>query len=487
MRARLWPVLLAVIALLAAQAATADPVGRYPYLTATGGFTTFDGDFSWPNGRPLTDKPYIGGRLGYQLGPLWALELVGDITPTTEDVAAGITDGTSVSFRHTAASVVMSPWATRVGGPYFFVGGGVGHLSTNPTTDPSIVAAQLNQGLLEAGGGLRLWLTDGVGVKLEAREAHWLPKEAHGAPSANYVTLTAGLTFALGAKGRDTDGDAVPDSRDKCPDTPRGATVDAKGCPIDSDGDAVFDGLDKCPETPRGCTVGKTGCQSDADGDFVCDGLDQCADTPKGATVDEKGCPSDADGDGVLDGIDQCADTPKGCSVDTKGCTSDADGDSVCDGVDQCPNTPAGLKVDSAGCPVADTIAFERGIVPLRRIYFETNKAILLPESETTLTAVGDTLARYPNLRIEVQGHTDSRGTDEYNQALSRRRAQAVRSYLLKNFKLKPRNLISKGYGESQLEVSPETTDQDYLKNRRVMLKVLNPEVLPSNVKVEQR
>jgi OOP family OmpA-OmpF porin len=58
----------------------------------------------------------------------------------------------------------------------------------------------------------------------------------------------------------DADGDGVADNFDKCPDTPKGAKVDARGCPMDSDGDGVFDGIDKCADTPKGTEVDKEGC-----------------------------------------------------------------------------------------------------------------------------------------------------------------------------------------------------------------------------------
>ena len=63
----------------------------------------------------------------------------------------------------------------------------------------------------------------------------------------------------------DSDGDGVPDSRDKCPGTPRGVEVDADGCPLDSDGDGVPDYRDKCPGTPRGAKVDSDGCEITAD------------------------------------------------------------------------------------------------------------------------------------------------------------------------------------------------------------------------------
>ncbi len=88
----------------------------------------------------------------------------------------------------------------------------------------------------------------------------------------------------------DSDGDGVVDEADKCPNTPRGITVDARGCPPDSDGDGVPDYLDRCPSTPPGVAVDNSGCPFDSDGDGVADHLDKCPNTPKGATVNEAGC-----------------------------------------------------------------------------------------------------------------------------------------------------------------------------------------------------
>jgi len=88
----------------------------------------------------------------------------------------------------------------------------------------------------------------------------------------------------------DSDGDGVVDDLDRCPDTPKGVTVDAKGCPLDSDGDGVPDYLDRCPGTPTTVVVDSSGCPIDSDGDGVADYLDKCPDTPQGATVNEVGC-----------------------------------------------------------------------------------------------------------------------------------------------------------------------------------------------------
>jgi outer membrane protein OmpA-like peptidoglycan-associated protein len=220
---------------------------------------------------------------------------------------------------------------------------------------------RFSDGGIHAGIGDRLFLSDGVALRLEARGIYSPSSNASfTTKSATHMLALAGLSFFhREGPGKDTDGDHVVDRKDKCPATPLGAIVDVRGCPSDADGDAVFEGLDQCADTPHGATVDAKGCPSDGDADKVLDGLDQCADTPAGATVDAKGCPADLDGDGVFDGLDQCPDTPVGATVDAKGCPSDSDTDKVLDGIDKCPATPVGATVDATGCPSdadADTV-----------------------------------------------------------------------------------------------------------------------------------
>ncbi|MGH7730043.1 MAG: thrombospondin type 3 repeat-containing protein, partial [Candidatus Eiseniibacteriota bacterium] len=335
------PVLvLALAALVAAGPAAAEPVGSHVEITPFGGFTIFDAKLTTSSGATLRDAVHVGARIGWHVRSWWGIELAGGVTPTSEDLGGG----RDVTFVHGSGNLLFTPLSRRAGGPFLSLGGGAARLTPSGGTG-------LDQGTVEAAGGVRLWLTDAVGLRLEVRDVHYLPKFAFQR-SVDYVTIGAGLTVALGATPRDTDGDGVPDKRDKCPDTPKGARVDANGCPLDGDGDQVFDGIDQCEGTPKGCTVDAKGCPTDADGDGVCDGVDTCPDTPKGATVDAAGCPKDGDGDAVLDGLDQCADTPKGCTVDDKGCPADGDRDGVCDGRDRCPDTTPGLKVDGEGCPI---------------------------------------------------------------------------------------------------------------------------------------
>ena len=467
---------LAALATLVATRVFAEPTGSYFYVAPYGGYTLFDATLRFPTST-LRDKLDLGARLGYHFLPWLGLEASGGSTPTQEDV----TNGADVKFLHGSLSAVISPFSGQIGGPFLLLGGGAAKLTSD---DPA--AAELKQGHADIGAGLQFWATDALGVRVEGRDLLWLGKDDLTQVNAHTIQFGLAATYAIGGTPRDTDLDGVPDRKDKCPGTPRGARVDASGCPIDSDGDGVYDGLDQCPDTPKGATIDARGCPSDQDADGIFDGLDQCPDTPKGATVDPKGCPSDADQDSVLDGIDQCPDTPKGAIVDERGCPKDSDGDGVPDGLDKCENSPAGFKVDKDGCPIEvterETELLDTGMIRLQNINFETAKWDLPAEALPQLDVIGQVLSKWADLRIEIGGHTDSRGSDKYNQNLSLKRVQAVLDYLLKKFPdMKSEQYTVKGYGESRPLV-PNTSALNMAKNRRVEFRVLNTEVLKREI-----
>ncbi|OGF22919.1 MAG: hypothetical protein A2V63_09570 [Candidatus Eisenbacteria bacterium RBG_19FT_COMBO_70_11] len=405
------------------------------------------------------------------ISPLW-LDLAGGVTPT-KSCATCNQDGT---WSHVSANLMLISSAPHAINPYVSLGGGVSQF------DPK-VSPDKHDGLFEAAAGVRVKFTDAIGLRLEARNLLFLPAKDYIKAHIDNVVVGAGLVFAFGGEARDGDGDGVPDKRDQCPDTPHGCTVDANGCPSDADGDGVCDGNDKCPETPRGARVDASGCPTDSDGDGVYDGLDRCPDTAKGCKVDAQGCPIDSDGDGVCDGLDECANTTSGCKVDAKGCAIDSDGDGVCDGLDKCPDTPTGAKVNRDGCPPTEvekreTELLDTGQIRLQDVNFETAKSNILPESYPALDAVGQVLSKWPQLKIEIGGHTDSRGSDAYNLGLSHRRADAVRAYLLQHFpRLEASQLTTKGFGESKPLVT-NTSPENLAQNRRVEFTVLNKEML---------
>lgn len=322
-----------------------------------------------------------------------------------------------------------------------------------------------------AGVGARWILSDIAAVRLDGRYVyHNLDIPAVPDGHQDNVELTAGLSFMMGGgPPKDSDRDGVRDSRDKCPDTPMGATVDEHGCPKDSDGDGVLDGIDACPDTPHGWPVDARGCPLDTDGDGVPDGKDRCPDTPRGARVDADGCPIDSDGDGVYDGIDTCPDTPKGCKVDAKGCPLDSDGDGVIDCSDKCPGTPRGVKVDADGCPPKAAVFPEnKKELILEGVHFETDKWDITPGSMETLDRVAASLKDWPDVRVELQGHTDSSGGAAHNLQLSEKRANAVRDYLISKG-VAESQVTAKGYGETQ-PIADNTTKEGKAQNRRTAM-----------------
>ncbi len=267
------------------------------------------------------------------------------------------------------------------------------------------------------------------------------------------------------AKVVDSDGDGVPDSKDKCPDTPKGAKVNAQGCELDGDGDGVVDRLDKCPTTPAGRSVNAEGCELDGDGDGVVDALDKCPTTPAGRSVNAEGCELDGDGDGVVDALDKCPTTPAGRKVNAAGCELDGDGDGVLDSADQCPTTPAGDRVDSKGCSLPT-------VLNLKGVNFDNNKDTLRPDAAAILDDAVATLKRYPALKVEIAGHTDSANSDAYNLDLSQRRAKAVLEYFV-GHGVEADRLSAKGYGEAEPIADNGTADGRF-KNRRVELRSQN-------------
>jgi OOP family OmpA-OmpF porin len=145
----------------------------------------------------------------------------------------------------------------------------------------------------------------------------------------------------------------------------------------------------------------------------------------------------------------------------------DSDHDGVLDNQDQCPDTPAGVAVDLTGCP-------RKGSVVLDGVTFEVNSANLTGPSGSVLGGVALDLKKYPRLRIELQGHTDSTGSDAYNLKLSQQRADSVRTRLIEDG-VTSTQLVAKGYGESMPVESNDTPD-GRAHNRRVVMSVIeNP------------
>ena len=109
--------------------------------------------------------------------------------------------------------------------------------------------------------------------------------------------------------------------------------------------------------------------------------------------------------------------------------------------------------------------------IPLRNVFFDFNKYNLKSESYPELNRLVKFIKKNTNLTIEISGHTDNRGTDEYNKELSQKRADAVKRYLISKG-CKANSLKAVGYGETK-PVSDNNTDKNRAKNRRVEFRVL--------------
>ncbi|WNH51048.1 OmpA family protein [Stenotrophomonas oahuensis] len=150
----------------------------------------------------------------------------------------------------------------------------------------------------------------------------------------------------------------------------------------------------------------------------------------------------------------------------------DDDGDGVNNCDDKCPNSQPGQTIGPDGCPVPVSI-------DLKGVNFDFDKSTLRPDAVAILSEATQILVRYPDLRVEVAGHTDSKGTDEYNQKLSERRATAVYDYLTSNGVAASRLVGPIGYGESRPiapNTNPDGSDnpEGRAKNRRTELNVQN-------------
>jgi len=171
--------------------------------------------------------------------------------------------------------------------------------------------------------------------------------------------------------------------------------------------------------------------------------------------------PADTDGDGVPDNSDACPGTPRGVPVDSRGCPRDDDQDGVSNYLDECPATPRGIKVDTRGCP-------EKGemLIRIENINFQYNSAQLGSSSKSSLDEAAELIKKSGRINLEIIGHTDSRGSNSYNQTLSERRAMAVRDYLV-NKGVNPSSLSTTGRGEEE-PIAPNDTEENRARNRRV-------------------
>lgn len=145
----------------------------------------------------------------------------------------------------------------------------------------------------------------------------------------------------------------------------------------------------------------------------------------------------------------------------------DSDGDGVPDSRDRCPDTPRNLAVDADGCPILDSSMVSQRLL----VNFDFDQAVVKPEFFGEIETFAQFMRTYTNTNVVIEGHTDSTGTDAYNQGLSERRARAIVDRLVNTHGIPAARLTAVGYGESRPLVANDTPD-NRANNRRIMAEV---------------
>ncbi len=329
--------------------------------------------------------------------------------------------------------------------PFITLGYGAMSTIVNNAAVPGVIPRSDTDGMLHAGVGFKIAMGQHAGLRLEGRVVSppailgdVIPVgdevgydgpdfEALGGLYINFgeiertsqTIVKREVVNMLPPPPTDPDGDGIAGKSDKCPDIAedKDGFEDDDGCPEpDNDKDGIADPQDKCPMKPENMN-----------------GID-----------DDDGCPEeDTDGDGIWGSRDKCPDEPE-----TKNGFQDADG---------CPDEiPSNLKKFT-------------GVI--EGINFKTGQATILPGSYSILDRAVAVLKEYADIRLEISGHTDSKGKSDYNRDLSQRRADSVKMYFIANG-VDGARLTTIGYGMDR-PVADNKTESGRSKNRRTEFRLL--------------
>ena len=380
--------------------------------------------------------PDVGARVAFFPSRFFGLEVEGAAMPTR---ARNDNDDPALLYGVRGHGILQLPYRLT---PFLLGGYGLVGVSS----DPAVLGNDIDP-VGHWGGGAKLFLNKWLALRLEARHliGAYQGRQRDSAEKPHFtshVEILAGLSVTLGRPKppppvKDSDGDRVLDADDKCPFQP---SLAADGCPIgDRDSDGILDDVDQCPEEvgvlPAGCPI------RDSDGDGFMDPDDKCPDEP-GIAPD--GCPiRDRDGDGFVDEVDRCPDDPE-----TKNGYQDDDG---------CPDE------------LPEEVKKFTGVI--EGIFFDFNSDKIQKKSTPTLTKAVEALTGYKEIRVEITGHTDNVGSRDFNLDLSRRRAEAVRQWLLDKG-IEPARITTRGAGPDE-PIDTNDTAAGRAKNRRIEFKVL--------------
>lgn len=384
-----------------------------------------------PEGMSPDHGLAFGLRLTFNLSRWVAIEGEGLIIPTNSR-----DDATSMLVLGYRGQLLVNLVERGRFRPFLLVGyGGL----TSKVDDTNVVPDDTD-GAFHAGVGAKLLLTDRVGLRVDGR--------ALAPPSIFSDIVTVG--DEIGFDGPDYEA-LLSVYMTFGGEKPVAAPPPAPAPDLDPDQDGIAGALDRCPNDPE-----------DKDG-----------------FEDDDGCPDpDNDADGILDGNDKCPLQPENVNGadDEDGCPEvDTDGDGFFGTKDSCPEQPEtknGFQ-DGDGCPDEVPTPLKKFTGVIEGINFRTGKAEVLRGSHAILDRAVAVLKEFSDVKLEIGGHTDDRGSDEFNRDLSQRRADAVKDYLVAKG-IAPERLNSVGHGEGS-PVGDNATSTGRAKNRRTEFKLVAP------------
>jgi len=286
---------------------------------------------------------------------------------------------------------------------------------------------------------------------------------------ANFGCPASVAQVEPGTTVKDSDGDGLTDSIDRCPKI--SGPVKNHGCL--SGGTVETEETDVVAEVEAE-TVALL--PVDSDGDAVPDTADQCPDEFGAAATN--GCPEvliptvlDTDSDGVVDEFDQCPD--QAGAIENRGCVVvEPEPEPVSEPEPVVDTQPAETEV----ALVADTKPADRDQNALdsisAEIRFESGSAVIVEESKLYLDEIATIMKKYPSVKLVVEGHTDNLGSPAGNRQLSEERALACTTYLESNGITSDR-MQAIGLGDSRPLV-PNTSEESRKRNRRVEFRLTN-------------
>jgi outer membrane protein OmpA-like peptidoglycan-associated protein len=403
---------------------------------------------------PKQVSPAFGLRFGVVLHPMFQIEIEALGIPT-KDRLFGQTlfalDWRGQLVYNIAPGQLVHGRLT----PFVLAGGGAQSL-VSATSNPDPLAAQKGDTdvFFYGGVGAKYLVTDLVQLRLDGRAGGAPNTKAKGF-SPEFEAL-ASVAFVFGGQVgaaappppplvADTDGDGIDDGHDKCPN--EAGPKENGGCPDkDTDGDGVVDRKDKCPD--------------------------------KAGPAEREGCPEeDKDSDGIVDSKDKCPDEAedKDGFEDEDGCPDpDNDKDGIPDKEDKCPNEPEtknGFE-DEDGCPDEVPVTIKKFTGVVKGINFRRNSADIKASSFPLLKEAVKVFRDYPDLRVEISGHTSTEGKREFNMKLSRKRAEAVKSFLV-SAGIDEKRIGTVGYGPDR-PIADNDTKEGTEKNRRIEFRLLS-------------